>query len=237
NPAFWQPYVYDGVERWDRRRSTASAEVRLASPPAGERAALAWLLGAYALRLEEDGRYRSVGNYEDPDPSWNWTDDRLINDRYRATNLALFGQLDGQLADTWRWTAGLRVEQREADYRDAGQVNGDAQSADFDARDRMLGGQLSLSRDLGEAATAYTLLSRGYKAGGFNLGDVPDELRPFDPEFLWNLETGIKARLPEGRGHADVAVFYQWRKDQQVRSGRQLVGGGPYEFVTTNLPK
>src|SRR5690606_2208772 len=51
------------------------------------------------------------------------------------------------------------------------------------------------------------------------------------------LETGIKARLPEGRGHADVAVFYQWRKDQQVRSGRQLVGGGPYEFVTSNLPK
>ena len=61
NPAFWQPYVYDGVERWDRRRSTASAEVRLASPPTGERAALAWLLGAYALRLEEDGRYSSIG--------------------------------------------------------------------------------------------------------------------------------------------------------------------------------
>ena len=31
--------------------------------------------------------------------------------------------------------------------------------------------------------------------GGFNLGDWPDELRSFDPEYLWNLETGVKTPL------------------------------------------
>src|SRR5262249_9442010 len=88
----------------------------------------------------------------------------------------------------------------------------------------------------GNDATGYALLSRGYKAGGFNLGDVPGELRRFDPEYLWNLETGLKTRLAEGRGHAEVALFYQRRKDQQVRSGQQTVGGGPYTFLTINLP-
>lgn len=236
SPAFWQPYVYDGSEHWDRTRSTASAELRLASPQAqGDGAA--WLLGAYALRLKEDGRYSSNGNYEDPfDPAWNWSDDRLIDDRYRATNLALFGQLDGAFAQVWRWSAGLRVEQRRARYRDAGEANGTPQTSDFRARNRMLGGQLSLSRDLGDATSVYALVSRGFKAGGFNLGGVADDLRRFGPEYLWNLESGVKTLLPGGRGHADVAVFYQRRKDQQVRSGRQLVGGGPYEFVTLNLP-
>jgi outer membrane receptor protein involved in Fe transport len=236
NTGFWSPWFYEGAERWDRERRTSSAELRLASPLAGEEGGIAWLGGAYVLRLEEDGRYTSAGEYIDAfDSAFDWTDERLIDDRYHANSLALFGQLDGVLAQGWRWSAGLRLEQRRARYRDSGEVNGTPQLSDFSARDRMLGGQLSVSRDFSAALTGYALLSRGYKAGGFNLGAVPDELRDFDPEFLWNLESGVKARLADGRGHADFAVFYQRRKDQQVRSGRQLVTGGPYDYVTTNL--
>ncbi len=93
-------------------------------------------------------------------------------------------------------------------------------------------------RNLGDAASAYLALSRGYKAGGFNLGTVAGDTRSFDPEYLWNLETGIKAALGS-RGHADIAVFYEKRHDQQVRTGVQLTPGDPnsYQFITTNLPK
>jgi outer membrane receptor protein involved in Fe transport len=235
--AFWEPYFYEGDEYWDRKRRTGSLELRLASHLADAPGSVAWLAGAYALRLEEDGRYTSAGEYVDPvDPDFSWADERLLDDRYRATSLALFGQLDGNLARDWRWSAGMRVEQRRARYRDSGEVNGDVQLSDFRARDRMVGGQASLSRDFGDDLTGYALVSRGYKAGGFNLRAVPDELRDFEPEFLWNLETGLRAKLADGRGRASAAMFYQRRRDQQVRSGRQLVGGGPYEFVTTNLP-
>ncbi len=79
--------------------------------------------------------------------------------------------------------------------------------------------------DLGAAATGYALLSRGYKAGGFNLGDWPDELRRFDPEYLWNLETGLKTRLVDERGHAEVALFYQRRRDL-AGAQRPAAGGG-----------
>jgi iron complex outermembrane recepter protein len=118
-------------------------------------------------------------------------------------------------------------------------VDGDPRVTDQAARDHMLGGQLSLSKDLNDAVMGYGTLSRGYKAGGFNLGTVPEQARRFNPEYLWNLEAGLKARLPDGRGHADVALFYQWRKDQQVRTGRQLDPTNPntYLFVTGNLPK
>jgi outer membrane receptor protein involved in Fe transport len=190
------------------------------------------------LRLLEEGRFASAGTYVHPDPDdplcapfCDWSDARTLDDHYGATSVALFAQLDGNLAGHWRWSAGLRLEQRSAAYRDTGE----ASVAPFRARDRMLGGQLSLSRDIGDALTGYALLSRGYKAGGFNLGSVPAQQRQFEPEFLWNIESGLKARLPEGRGHADVAVFYQRRIEQQERSGLQLFPGGPYEFITTNL--
>jgi iron complex outermembrane recepter protein len=239
NPDSWAPLSYEGTENWDRVRRVGSLELRLASPAATAGGDMAWLAGAYGLRMNESGRYTSNGAFFDPagDPDWNWTDDRLLDDRYHATNLALFGQLDGYLAGHWRWSGGLRFEQRRARYRDSGEVNGDAAASDLRARNRMWGGQLSLSTDLTDAATGYAVLSRGYKAGGFNLGDWPDELRSFNPEYLWNLETGLKTKLADGRGHAEVAVFYQRRKDQQVRSGRQLAGGGPYEFVTINLSR
>jgi outer membrane receptor protein involved in Fe transport len=180
----------------------------------------------------------AFGHYVEPgDPDDGGSSDLLDLD-YHATNLALFGQLNGLLAPQWQWSAGLRLEQRRANYQDAGSVGGDPRLSDDHARDRMLGGQVSVSHELGDSTHAYVALSRGYKAGGFNLGNVPVGARRFDPEYLWNLESGIRTAVG-GRGYADVSVFYEKRRDQQVRSGRQLTPGDPntYVFTTVNLPK
>ncbi|HTQ35903.1 MAG TPA: TonB-dependent receptor, partial [Steroidobacteraceae bacterium] len=236
NPDSWAPYTYDYSYSSRRHRRTGSLELRLASP-AGP---LEWLAGAYALRLNESGHDLAPGLYIDPyDADNDLASDDQLDLGYHATNLALFGQLDGALAPQWRWSAGLRLEQRQASYHDAGIVEGEPRSTDpaLDARDRMLGGQASISRELGEGASAYVSLSRGYKAGGFNLGDIPADRRRFDPEYLWNLESGVKTRLGS-RGYADVSLFYERRHDQQVRTGVQLTPGDPntYQFITTNLP-
>lgn len=239
NAESWAPYTYDYFQASNRDRSTGSLEVRLASKDLEAAGDLAWLVGAYALRLEEDGRDSLTGVYADPvDPTWDGTSDDLLLSAYEATNLATFAQIDHQLSKRVRWSLGLRFEQREADYRDAGTVGGAPQVSDLSARDRMLGGQLSLSADVFDRSTAYVSLSRGYKAGGFNLGAIPDEARQFDPEYLWNLESGLKTYFADGRGYADAAVFYQWRRDLQVRTGRQLdpMNPGTYVFVTDNLP-
>jgi iron complex outermembrane receptor protein len=238
NDESWAPYVYDYFQSTRRARTTATLEARLASQAAHAPGEIAWLVGAYALRLDEDGRDWLEGRYEDPfDPAWNGTSEDLLESRYRATNLALFGQIDQQLTERLRWSLGLRVEQRDADYDDHGIVDAEARLSDFSARDRMVGGQVSVSVDVTDNATAYVALARGYKAGGFNLGPIPDEAREFAPEYLWNLESGWKTSFADGRGYFDVALFYQWRRDLQVRSGRQLDPSNPgtYIFVTDNL--
>jgi outer membrane receptor protein involved in Fe transport len=129
------------------------------------------------------------------------------------------------------------VEQRRARYRDD-TISGDPCDRQLCEHDYMMGGHISLSHDLSSGSIAYTTLSRGFKAGGFNLGNIPDSARGFNPEFLWNLEAGMKTGLA-GRGHTEVSFFYQWRYDQQVRSGRQFTPGDPntYLFTTVNLPK
>lgn len=239
NSDSWAPYIYDYFQSADRDRTAGTLEVRLASPDAQAPGEFAWLFGAYALDLQEDGRDTLVGVYADPsDPAWDGVSDDLLASDYDATNVALFGQFDQVISERWRWSAGVRVEQREASYRDRGVSGGTTIANDRSARDRMMGGQLSLSADISADSTTYVTLSRGYKAGGFNLGTVPAEARAFDPEYLWSVESGIKSGMFDGRGFFDAAVFYQWRKDLQVRSGQQLdpANPGTYTFATDNLP-
>ncbi len=238
NAQSWAPYVYDYFQRADRDRETASFELRLASDASDTPGEMAWLVGVYALQLDETGRDRLIGVYEDPfDPSWNGTTDDWLRSEYRGRNIAVFGQVDQRLNDRWRWSLGLRAEQRDADYEDEGLVDESEQRSDLSARDSMIGGQISLSADLSDASAAYVALSRGYKAGGFNLGSIPEEAREFDPEYLTNLEVGLKSELGGGRGFVDAALFYQWRRDLQVRTGRQAdpMNPGTYVFVTDNL--
>jgi iron complex outermembrane recepter protein len=232
NAAMWAPFTYDFFARSDRDRDTNSMEVRLASPVPRVKGDIAWLIGVYRLHMSEDGRDTSAGVYEDPfAPEFSASVDDAINSRYRATNAAVFGQLDGRLTDRTSWSVGLRREQREANYGDEGIWEGAPRLTDLDSRDHMMGGQVTLSYDLSRRAMLYTSISRGYKAGGFNLGSVPQNRLEFEPEYLWNYEIGTKQSWLDGRLYADAAVFYSRRRDVQVRTGDQLVVGDPNSFV------
>jgi len=236
NPRLWAPFVYNFFSSSARDRTNGSLELRLASADAAV-GGLAWIGGVYALQLREDGHDVSVGELVDPAfPDEPYVLDDALRSHYEATNLALFGQLDGRPAEHWRWSLGLRLEQRDAEYRDEGEWNG-PRASDLSQKDpHMLGGHASLSFDVTPGATLYTALSRGYKAGGFNLGFVPDERRRFDPEYLWNLEVGAKWTALQGRLYADTSLFYERRRDMQIRTGEQLIAGDPssYVFFTDN---
>jgi outer membrane receptor protein involved in Fe transport len=217
-----------------------SLEVRLASEEPRAPGDVAWLVGVYGQHLREDGRDTSVGVYEDPFfPEFSGTLDEFLSSRYRADTTAVFAQLDGLITDRLRWSTGLRGERREADYRDAGIWQGDNRVTDQSSGDSMLGGQVSLSFDLTSATTAYTSLSRGYKAGGFNLGAVPQDRLQFRPEYLWNYEVGVKRSSADRRFYTDVTAFYSRRRDVQVRTGDQLDPSDPnsYVFFTDNASR
>lgn len=236
NPASWAPYTYDYFYRALSTRRTRSLEARLSSHEARDARDIAWLVGAYALDVEHRIHESRRGEFIDPVfPEFSGTSDDFLASRYDALNVALFGQLDGRLGERWGWSAGLRAEQRDADYRDQGRQDGAARAMDTSERDRMIGGQASLFFDLRPQLRLYTTLSRGYKAGGFNLGRAAAIRERFAPEYLWSLDVGAKGEWLDRRLYADVALFYMRREDMQVSTGVQQDGpAASYIFLTDN---
>jgi iron complex outermembrane recepter protein len=218
NPQSFAPYDYSYVYSAERTHDTQTLEARFASAPIVDSGA-AWLFGAYAMRLREGIEENT--NYSDP-----------LLSRYQATNAALFAQLDGRFAQRWVWASGLRGEQRQADYSDT-------RPAAIARTDRMVGGNVSLTYEVTKATRFYSAISRGYKAGGFNLGSAAALHPEFEPEFLWNYELGVKTQGLEGRLYADTTLFYMQRDNMQVRSGEQSDPSDPttYIFITTNVAR
>ena len=226
NDPYWGEYApYDYSSRYQRERRTLSQDLRLVSDSTARDQGFGWLVGLYALRLEEQNLQRDEFAGELLRP--------LLDTDYAATNVAAYGETEWGLGGSLVLSAGLRVESRSADYEDS-------DGASFSPRDTMAGGHLSLSGDLGSRSGWYLTASRGYKAGGFNIGAfVPDDRREFEPEYLWNLEAGLHRVSDDGRLTAEVAVFHMWRESQQVATSFQLDPGDPlsYVFYTDNASR
>jgi len=216
NDDSWAPVTYDYVSINDRSRKTLSQELRLASDD--------WLVGLYVQNLEDDLSTLNRGDYYDPFYDFaDSLDDTFASD-YEATSTSLFGQLDSDLGNSTRFGIGLRVEHRSTDYSDSTALRAGPSET-------MFGGELSLSHDHSAALTSFITLSKGYKAGGFNLGVVPPGQRDFDAEQLWSIEAGIKSAFVDDVLFLNASVFYSRRDDQQVRTSFQLVPGDPASFV------
>jgi len=229
NDDSWNPVLYDYISVSDRKRRTLSQEIRLASDNAGS---TDWLVGVYAQRLEDDLLTINQGDYYDPFYDFADSLDDSLGSTYEATSFALFGQFDRAIGNATRMSIGLRIERRSTDYTDtAGLSAGPAET--------MMGGELSLSHQHSQSLTSFIGLSKGYKAGGFNLGVVPAGRREFGGEELWNVEAGIKSVWSDGALNLNASVFYSVRNDQQVRTSFQLVPGDPTTFVffTDNAAK
>ena len=228
NDNSWNPFLYDFISISERKRRTFSQEFRIASQGEGT----GWLVGIYALRLEDDLLTINQGDYFDPFSGFADSLDDTFGSAYEATNLALFAQLEQPLGAATRLSIGLRIERRATDYVDTAALTASPSES-------MTGGEITLSHEHSESLTSYVGVSKGYKAGGFNLGVVPADRREFSQEELWNVEAGIKSLWLGSALSLNASVFYSVRNDQQVRTSFQLVPGDPTTFVffTDNAAK
>ena len=214
NEAYWGIYApYDFYERTVRERRTASQELRAVSTnSSGPR----WVAGVYALRLTESNDLLDLYNGD--------VYRSLVSD-YAATNVAAYGQVDVDLSSRWLLSTGLRFERHAARYDDSNALK-------FSPADNLWGGHISLSYQVAEGQSAYATLTRGYKAGGFNLGtSLPEARRRFGPESLYNLEAGFKTRSADGQFDTQTSVFYMRREQQQVASSYQSDPADPLTFM------
>lgn len=216
-PGF-HPDAYAATEEFNRKRENYSIELKALSNEDGRifNDSTEWAVGVYFLSQDEELDLNSdFGN--------------LDND-YETKNSALFGQLDTHLTDKLTLVTGLRVEYFEADYQDSNALN-------IDTSERLFGGKLGLNYQINDDQLAYTSLSRGYKSGGVNNNDaLPDNKREFDTEYMWSLETGLKSRWLDGDLITNLAAFYSWRRDAQVKSS-VFVGGGEFEDSIANAAR
>jgi len=204
---------YDFFETIDRRRRNLGQEIRLRSGTVGN----GWVAGVHALHMRES--YALLDLY-------NGDVYRTLDSEYRALSLAAYAQVDRELAAALSLSAGLRVERRDARYRDSSTLASDPV-------DTMAGGHMALTWRFAQDRSAYAALTRGYKAGGVNTtaAAISDDLRSFAPEFLWNLESGLRTRSADGTFDSRTSVFYMRRSNQQVASSVQPDPADPLTFV------
>ncbi|MBT8048622.1 MAG: TonB-dependent receptor [Xanthomonadales bacterium] len=254
--AYWAPYGYDYIYTDARERDSLTQEFRLLSSPQGRlfNGRSDWLLGVYAQRLEESNDILSAGLYDDSaDAPLSWCapclDRTTLQSAYQSDNYALFGRLDSALTDRVGLDIGLRFERWKADYDDAFRdyVYGNPEQPvtnAFSPRENLWGGDISIDYQLDGGARVYGLLSRGYKAGGFNpslaraLGpgaELGPEAIAYEPERLMNYEAGIKGLWRGGELTTEISVFYMDRADMQLRSSAQFTDNpNDFVFITSN---
>ena len=211
----FDPIGYTSFDSYKRDREIMSLETRLISNENSRifRDTTDWLVGVYFLASDEDLLREYTFLDED------------FRSQYDYETTALFAQFDTDLTDSWVMSMGARVERRTTDYQNSDEVG-------FDPDETLWGGRFSLKHHWNEATMVYASLARGYKAGGFNTdGSLDEDLREFDSEYLWELETGIKTYINDSL-LLRVALFYDQRYDQQVKSSlvRQRPDGST-EFI------
>mgnify|MGYP001386792233 FL=1 len=125
NDPYWGEYApYDYFSRYQRERRTLSQDLRLISDSTARDQGFGWLVGVYALRLDEQNLQRDEFAGELLRP--------LLDTDYSATNLAAYGETEWGPGGSLVVSAGLRVETRSADYQDS-------DGASFSPRDTMAG--------------------------------------------------------------------------------------------------
>ncbi|MBK1687600.1 TonB-dependent receptor [Rubrivivax gelatinosus] len=185
------------------------------------------------LHIARDHRFRSLSQelrIEDRDARAPWllglyadrdNHDLLNVQQMAATSLrspatlqghgmALFA--NGSLPLTARWTlqAGARVERHAIEFQPRGQ---DRQST----RSTPVSPRLALQYQPGAATALHASLSRGVRAGGFNVFVPAAGYAAYAPEKLQSLELGVKGTLANQRLRYSASLYRMRMDDMQVQ--------------------
>jgi iron complex outermembrane receptor protein len=191
---------------------------------------LDWIAGLHYF--EEDGLFDQQFLAFVPATS-GWAEN-LPRGTFRNDSLAAYAQLGYAISPRLRVTGGLRVNEdgRQLTSRNARRA-GDVETCSLDAelRDspevcratlperqfRYVPYMLGLDFRPGRRALLYAKVSRGYRAGGYNLrGATEAELGTFDPESVVAYEIGGRADLLDDRLRIELAIFRSLLDDIQL---------------------
>ena len=195
----------------DKDDDLASQEFRFHSTD--DTSPLQWLAGAYLFHEAENQVIRmEMRPMSGMAGTWRTSGD------IKATGGALFGQASYTFWDKLEVTAGLRYD-RESKICDYEWRGGAFMGiGDFAGSSRKLFQawlpKFALNYRFTDDISSYLSVSRGFKSGGFNIKSAPGE--PFDSEYTWSYEAGLKSSWFDKRLQVNLAGFVIKWDDMQV---------------------
>jgi iron complex outermembrane receptor protein len=238
------PYDLGGVLVRSDSQQQFSQELQLSGRAFDDR--LQWIGGLHYF-VEEATFTQSFIAFVPAASGWN--ENRPDGDA-RNDSTALYAQVSYALAPAWRLTAGVRVNRdgRQLTSRNSRIEGGvDTCTLDPDLLDEPGTCRATLPRRTfddvpytigldfrpAERTLLYGKVSRGYRAGGYNLrGATEVTLGTFGPENVTAWEVGARADLLDNRLRLDLALFRSYFDDIQLV--QREVTDGPTQLFLQN---
>lgn len=215
---------------------------------AGPESRVDWTAGA--LYFEEDGTFdQRFLSYVPASSSWI---QNLPRGDFRNDSISVYGQVGYAIVEHLRVTAGLRYneDRRQLTSRNAQEVAG-KETCRLDPSVRDSPGScratlperrfdyvpytIGLDFRPARRSLLYAKLSRGHRAGGYNLrGATEAELGTFDPESVTSFEVGARLDLFDARLRAGLALFRSQFDDIQLVLRERVVPDAPAQLFVQN---
>ena len=223
-------------QEWNMETDQFSQELQLISNTDGP---FEWIIGAFYFDEDLDTDYL----FEDSSP-FGFT--FMNGGELETTSWAVYGQASYDFSGAGvplRLTGGLRYTEDEKkidEFQIIPQFGVDFAGTDKASWDEVTG-KLGLEWFVSENVMSYASYSRGYKGGGFSIG----QFDVYDPEIVDSFELGLKSEFLNGRARVNASAFYNDYQDLQVNflvftllhHGQRGGGDDPGHRAREHLPR
>jgi iron complex outermembrane recepter protein len=240
---FRYPYVFpqgslESANLEDRQKNWTQ-EIRIQSQPG---ARLNWVIGGFyghsvqtSYQLNNDPNLNALLATFGAGPLPLLPGDHALEQTLGATDIqkAGFGQVDYEIIDGLKLTAGVRVAKVDvAAFREAiGPIAGANASYSAKTSETPVTPKFGMSYQVSDSTLVYATAGKGYRIGGINgpqlsfcdatLAQIGLTSTPgsYKSDSLWSYEVGAKTRLLDGRLSVSASAFdIRWKNIQQLVS-------------------
>ena len=152
--------------------------------------------------------------------------DANFDNSFQTDSYGIFGEATVPLTDRLRLIGGLRYTREERDFKgNFTDLSGSGPVASASEADdkafNLFTGRAALSFDLTPTLTSFASVSRGAKAGGFQLIDTNVALgfpsSTFEEALTWTYEIGLRGALLDNRVFVSTSTFFNDTKDENLQ--------------------
>ena len=215
----WQYAFYD---KTNRTRKTNTSDYRITAESNDTKSSI--VVGIYSKDLEENDT--ATGYIFGGDAT-------ALLSQFNIENSSIYAQLNYHINSQFQFCINARSESQETSYHGNSVnewVSSDTLNISTSFESKFFGGKVSLAYQLNPVWRIWSSFAKGYKAGGINQHPaLSAENRPFDPEYINNIEIGFRNNTI--RHSMDFTLFYGLIDQKHVSISKQQYEGDPNSFV------